>query len=61
MQSKIGESQPYQPKKKEEPRPRVDEKKEAMKNALFSGISANKKDDDSSDDEPKQRKEEPQA
>ena len=32
-----------------------------MKNALFSGISYNKKQDDSSDDEPKKQEQEPVA
>lgn len=38
----------------------VDEKKEQMKNALFSGISTAKKDSDS-DDEKDKKKEEPPA
>jgi hypothetical protein len=39
--------------KKEPPKPKVDEKKEQMKNALFSGISggATKKDSDSDEEE----------
>ena len=42
-------------KKPEPPKPVVDEKKEQMKNALFSGISSAKKDDSSdSDDDKKQ-------
>lgn len=43
------------PKKKEPEKPVVDEKKEKMKSALFSGISAKK--DDSSDDEKQKEKE----
>lgn len=39
--------------KKEPPKPKVDEKKEQMKNALFSGISAAKKDSDSDEEEKK--------
>lgn len=37
--------------KKEPPKPKVDEKKEQMKNALFSGISGGAKKDSDSDEE----------
>ena len=37
----------------------VDEKKEKMKSALFSGISAKKKDDSSDDEKEKKKEEEP--
>lgn len=53
IQNRVQEQNKWQPKKKEDPKPVVDEKKEAMKNALFGGISTKKKNDDSSDDEPK--------
>jgi hypothetical protein len=42
--------------KKEPPKPKIDEKKEQMKNALFSGISANKKKDSDSDEEEEKKK-----
>ena len=47
------------PKKAEPAKPYVDEKKEKMKNALFSGISAKKDSDDSDDDKKKEEKLEP--
>lgn len=49
------------PKKKEAPKPAVDEKRENMKNALFSGISQAKKENSDTDESPKKEapKEEP--
>lgn len=38
IQNRVQEANRWQSKKKEEPKPVVDEKKEAMKNALFGGI-----------------------
>ena len=51
------------PKKKEEPPKPVDKKKEALRNALFTGISNKKKDSSDSDDDKKEVKktEEPTA
>jgi len=43
--------------KKEAPKPVIDEKKEKMKNALFSGISDAKKDSDSDSEEEKKKPE----
>lgn len=58
MQSTTGPSSSQ--KKAEAAKPAVDEKKEKMKNALFSGISAKKDSDDSDDGQKKQDvKEEP--
>lgn len=45
--------------KKEAAKPKVDDKKEKLKNALFTGISATQKEDDDSDDEKKKKEEEP--
>jgi len=49
------------PAKKEAPKPVVDERKEQIKNALFSGIGGATKDSDSDDDKPTQQSQQPVA